>query len=336
MEIANLDILLRLWIAHLLADFVFQSDTMASEKKKGAASIYFQWHIAIVGMSTYILLGQWTNIIGPLVITLLHALIDDTKARIERKWGSAWEMKLFLIDQGLHLITLTGYWAIVTGPGQVGIIFYDVLRREVFTDVEVLLVATAYLIVMRPIGFLIGFITKKWREEIAEDDRRKRQEKKESESPEKKQAGNNLGPEIPQETHKDLVKGKGLYSLGFTRWKWWKRRKEESPPKQKEEENTIGSLPSKGQKAKLPLQDSLKDAGRTIGMIERLLILTFILMQQYQAIGFLIAAKSVFRFGDLKESGQRKRTEYILIGTLMSFTFSILLGISTQFLINKL
>ncbi|MFW5760036.1 MAG: hypothetical protein ACOCXH_03530 [Cyclobacteriaceae bacterium] len=48
----------------------------------------------------------------------------------------------------------------------------------------------------------------------------------------------------------------------------------------------------------------------------------------------MIAAKSVFRFGDLKEAGQRKRTEYILIGTLISFTLSILFGIFTKYLIE--
>ncbi|MDK2969458.1 MAG: hypothetical protein PWQ65_561, partial [Bacteroidota bacterium] len=40
----------------------------------------------------------------------------------------------------------------------------------------------------------------------------------------------------------------------------------------------------------------------------------------------LVAAKSVFRFGDLKDSGNRKLTEYILIGTLLSFGIAIVTG----------
>jgi len=47
----------------------------------------------------------------------------------------------------------------------------------------------------------------------------------------------------------------------------------------------------------------------------------------WEAIGFLIAAKSVFRFGDLKESKERKLTEYILIGTLLSFGIAMITGI---------
>jgi hypothetical protein len=56
---------------------------------------------------------------------------------------------------------------------------------------------------------------------------------------------------------------------------------------------------------------------------ERILILTFIINNQYEPIGFLIAAKALLRF---KES-DLKRTEYVLIGTLISFTLTISIGI---------
>jgi Protein of unknown function (DUF3307) len=72
---------------------------------------------------------------------------------------------------------------------------------------------------------------------------------------------------------------------------------------------------------------SLKDAGKWIGIIERILILTFIILNQFEAIGFLIAAKSVFRFGELKDGKDQKRVEYILIGTLISFLAAIIIGI---------
>ena len=72
---------------------------------------------------------------------------------------------------------------------------------------------------------------------------------------------------------------------------------------------------------------SLQNAGKYIGMLERLFVFVFILMNQWQAIGFLIAAKSVFRFGDLKDSDGRKLTEYVLIGTLTSFGIAIVTGL---------
>lgn len=81
--------------------------------------------------------------------------------------------------------------------------------------------------------------------------------------------------------------------------------------------------------------DSLKDAGTYIGMLERLFIFGFVVTSNIQAIGFLLAAKSVFRFGDLKESKDRKLTEYILIGTLISFGLSILVSYLYLHLIQK-
>jgi len=58
--------------------------------------------------------------------------------------------------------------------------------------------------------------------------------------------------------------------------------------------------------------ESLKDAGNYIGILERLLVFIFIITNHWEAVGFLITAKSVFRFGDLRESKQRKLTEYVL------------------------
>lgn len=72
---------------------------------------------------------------------------------------------------------------------------------------------------------------------------------------------------------------------------------------------------------------SLPNAGKYIGIIERLFVLTFIILGRWEAIGLLITAKSVFRFNDLKERNSRKLTEYILIGTLLSFGLAILTGI---------
>ena len=72
---------------------------------------------------------------------------------------------------------------------------------------------------------------------------------------------------------------------------------------------------------------SLEAAGRYIGIFERILVLTFILTDNFSAIGFLIAAKSILRFSDKSETGARKQTEYVLIGTLMSFAITIIIGL---------
>ncbi len=78
----------------------------------------------------------------------------------------------------------------------------------------------------------------------------------------------------------------------------------------------------------LGIEESLQDAGKYIGILERLFVFVFVITGHWEAVGFLLAAKSVFRFGDLKDSKDRKLTEYILIGTLASFGIAILTGIA--------
>ena len=48
-------------------------------------------------------------------------------------------------------------------------------------------------------------------------------------------------------------------------------------------------------------------------------------------VGFLLTAKSVFRFGDAKDDETHRRTEYYLTGSLASFTLAILLGFGARF-----
>jgi len=241
MDIQHLDILLKLIIAHLLADFVFQTDKINEEKKNGPRSKYFWLHLAIVGGSVYILLTEWINWQLPVSVIIAHGLIDWGKSSLEK--DGTW---VYIIDQLLHVLSLIVLWSLFMG------ISMDSIPDHINTllnDTSKLTIITFYLIVTLPLGYLIGHLTKNWQETIGDD------------------------------------------------------------------------------------QEGLPNAGKTIGIIERILILTFIINLQWQAIGFLLAAKSVFRFGDLKDGQDRKKTEYILVGTLLSFTFSIMLGIiMNQFL----
>lgn len=81
-----------------------------------------------------------------------------------------------------------------------------------------------------------------------------------------------------------------------------------------------------------PRNASLQHAGQYIGILERLMVFTFTVTNNWEAIGFLIAAKSVFRFGDLKDSRDLKLTEYVLIGTLLSFGLAMGAGLVVSML----
>ena len=55
-----------------------------------------------------------------------------------------------------------------------------------------------------------------------------------------------------------------------------------------------------------------------------------LLINQPNGIGFLLAAKSVLRFGEIKDTSQRKMAEYIIIGTFLSFGWALLISVLTQ------
>ena len=73
------------------------------------------------------------------------------------------------------------------------------------------------------------------------------------------------------------------------------------------------------------------NVGLIIGNLERILIFTLVLVDQYAAIGLVLAAKSIARFEDLKK---REFAEYYLIGTLLSALIAIAAGIVVKYLIG--
>lgn len=77
-------------------------------------------------------------------------------------------------------------------------------------------------------------------------------------------------------------------------------------------------------------EENIEHGGKLIGQFERIIILTFVLLQQYEAIGFLITGKSIIRFAQRDEN---LRSEYVLVGTMMSYAFSIAIGVLINWLI---
>lgn len=67
----------------------------------------------------------------------------------------------------------------------------------------------------------------------------------------------------------------------------------------------------------------MKNAGALIGNLERILTIIFVMIGQYEAIGFIVAAKSLLRFKDTDTA----KTEYVLAGTFLSFGIAIICGL---------
>jgi hypothetical protein len=73
--------------------------------------------------------------------------------------------------------------------------------------------------------------------------------------------------------------------------------------------------------------ETLQKAGQWIGYLERTMILTFMMIDYMAAVGFLFAAKSIFRIGDLRPGQNLKLTEYVLIGSFSSFFIATVTGV---------
>jgi len=70
--------------------------------------------------------------------------------------------------------------------------------------------------------------------------------------------------------------------------------------------------------------ENAKGAGKIIGVFERAIIVPLIFVGAYEAVGLVLAAKSIARFEQLKD---RKFAEYYLVGTLASLSFGIIVGL---------
>ncbi len=89
------------------------------------------------------------------------------------------------------------------------------------------------------------------------------------------------------------------------------------------EPNGSGDSSQQNEYVKQEKNEELK-RGKIIGIIERILIFVFTLSNNFAAIGFILAAKGFTRF---KELDNRNFAEYVLIGTLLSTSISILTGL---------
>lgn len=244
-----------LLLAHIIADFYWQPDRWVADKRiRKAGSPYLYAHVGVVTILSYLFLSLWQNPFPALLIGIAHGVIDVIKLRYDRTNSAAW----FVADQLLHLFSIALTALILTANVSLEINNgFAWLRKP-----EQLTVASGFLLCLSPVSFLVGIMTRPWREEL-----------------------DKLAPDA---------------------------------------------------------DDNLANAGKWIGMSERTLIFLFVIMSQFSAIGFLIAAKSLLRYNDkgvgvdIPAAYISKKSEYILVGTLLSYTCAISIALLSKILYEKL
>ena len=244
-----------LLLAHLLADFILQSNTIAQKKEKW---YWLGLHSLVHGLLTYALLAAWKLWWLPLVILGSHFLIDWVKTHLKR--NPVW---IFVLDQIFHVAILIALASFAQSSGAETPFWLAWMPTLTY---PIAVVGCALILLLPCGGILIGLLTEPFQKQLESNYKKKQQEKD--------------------------VSNKAVQIKGFD------------------------------------------NGGRIIGYLERLLILVFILANQYAGIGFLVAAKSIFRFGELKENENRMEAEYIIIGTFASFLYAIVIGLGAAWLIS--
>ncbi len=143
------NLLIRLLIAHLLADFVFQTKKMVQNKEW--FSKYMLFHIAIVYVASAVLSGWWL-LSG--IIAVLHYITDGIKMSLKGKIKDSW---LFIADQKVHFLVIVAVWAAHFSLFKE---LYELILLP-FTDYKYSLLLLGYLFMTSPLGFLIGLATRK-------------------------------------------------------------------------------------------------------------------------------------------------------------------------------
>lgn len=253
-------ILLILLIAHIFADFFFQSKKMIDRKETNEIKAHILHAIIVLLTSSIVFLfltiSKEFNFLrftaAILTISILHLIFDFVKCKIS---SSEIETKrfLFFIDQICHILVIVISWTIAIDKINPLLNF----GLNFLSNFNYMLVFLAYLFCTKPVGIIISKILEKF---------------------------------FPVEKETDKII----------------------------EINTI------------------KGTGSYIGIFERLIILTLVLLNQYTAIAFLATAKSILRI-DNKNANEDNlfNNTYVLLGTLMSFAIAFIVGLICNFVLIK-
>jgi hypothetical protein len=330
-------ILVLAWLvlAHLLADFVLQTDAMVADKTAGGSRTLrgLAAHGLIVAIClvpfplAYGVSGLWVL----LVIALSHVVIDWTKVGLSRRaeavallasrrrhegrhpaasLGRAWTpvpAGLFALDQAAHLAVLAAAWAIALAGASLTDPFVAVVDRltagrdlAVVHDVTLgLVVLVSLAIVNVKAGALFVATLVRPLEVVAGSDEPSDAVVGAPTPAEPPQSAESSPPAEPKTAGWRLRLGPIDGSL-----------------------ETIPATPAEPASGAAPAASVRPPAavGATIGIIERLLIVALMLTGAEAAIGLVIAAKTLARF---KQLDDRDFAEYYLLGTLGSVAVAV-------------
>lgn len=104
---------LAIYLAHLLTDFVFQTNRLVEQKRRGKPAAYLLHglvhYLSAVLIASFVLRGSFLLLRTHLVIlglTLVHLLVDLAKIQLARRHPACDGSLAYLSDQLLHFLTV--------------------------------------------------------------------------------------------------------------------------------------------------------------------------------------------------------------------------------------
>jgi len=157
-------LLIRLFIAHLIADFLLQTkEKIRQRKARTWRSPWLYAHSLLHAVLIYLATSHWDQFYWILPAAFAtHLVIDGVKAGFDDN------ALAFSLDQLAHVIILVVLWGILSSltPGAIAQAIY-----EIWNSSKILLVVAGYIFILWPTGYFIGKLTSRLCAQIPSADR---------------------------------------------------------------------------------------------------------------------------------------------------------------------
>ena len=329
--------LILLFLAHIIADFYIQTNKMDKKKVKYISWVLIHslcyWAVMLV-ITLPIMSVKF--VLGVTIAAVFHCLIDIVKffyiTHKEKSGKLSLEMdrNVFFTDQILHLLVIIGIsygLAKSNAPLNIHKIFSDFLNVIGVSGKLLMSWLFAILVIHKPANIAISKFLLIYKPEDnrpnklevnninkLEDNKKNKPDDEKKNKPEENN-NNKLEDEKknkPEENNNNKLDDEKKNKLEENN-----NNKLEDEKKNKPEKN-INNKPDDN-----PIKDDRK-AGRYIGTIERMIMLIFISINQYSAIGLVLTAKSIARYERITK--EEHFAEYYLLGTLISTLIAIIVS----------
>ena len=138
-------ILIKLIAAHLVGDFILQTDKMCADKSSNNRSVRYRAlaeHAVVQAALAYLFVTQWNNLVVPLIVGVSHFLIDLVKAYYKRT-----DLVGYIFDQLAHYCVIIALWFLIFAN-------HDYNPAAEPFSANFWLVATAYIAALSPTSIL--------------------------------------------------------------------------------------------------------------------------------------------------------------------------------------